>query len=90
MLHNIELEEDELAGLEDLKPKSLSSREIQELQKQQRKKQASLPRHKVTPTSGRKDKAPQVEERAKVPKRRSLFSVVAEALNEIRDLSQYE
>ena len=58
MLYDIKLEEDEPAGSKDLEPKSLSSREIQELQEQQRKKQASLPRCKVTPISGRKDKAP--------------------------------
>ena len=39
----------------------------------------------MTLTGGRKDKAPQVEEREKVLKQRSPFSMVAEALNEIWD-----
>ena len=43
----------------------------------------------MTPTGGRKDKAPEVEERAEAPKRRDPFTVVAEALNEIRDHFAY-
>ena len=84
MLHNIEpKEDDQSAGSEDLECESLSLKEIWELQDQQKKKQASLSKRKVTSTSGRKDKAPQEEERAEAPKRRSPFSVIAESLNEI-------
>ena len=39
----------------------------------------------MTLTRGRKDKAPQEEERAEAPKRRNPFTEVAEALNEIWD-----
>ena len=45
--------------------------------------ETSPPRCKVTPTSGRKDKAPQVEEKAEEPRRKNLFQVIADSLNEI-------
>ena len=38
----------------------------------------------MTPSSARKDKAPQVEKRPKEPRRRNLFSVIVDSLNEIR------
>ena len=60
MLHDIEPEKDDQpAGSESSKRESLSLGEIRELQGQQQKKQASPPKRKVTPTRGRKDKAPQ-------------------------------
>ena len=43
----------------------------------------------MTPIGRKKVKAPQVEEREKQPKRKNLFIVVAEALNEIRDHLAY-
>ena len=86
ILHDIEPEEDnQLAGSEDLERESLSLKEIRELQDQQKKKQASPPRHKVMSTNGRKDKVPQEEERTEAPKRKSPFLVIAESLNEILD-----
>ena len=39
----------------------------------------------MTPTFGRKDKAPQVEERPEEPRKRNPFSVIADSLNEIRE-----
>ena len=49
MRHEVRLDEDEeSAGLEDLDRESLSSREIWELQEQQKKKEASPLRRKVT------------------------------------------
>ena len=39
----------------------------------------------MTPTSGRKDKAPQVEERLEEPRRKNPFSVIADSLNEIQE-----
>ena len=89
MRHDIEPEEDELAGSEglegseDLEHKSLNLKEIRELQEQQRKKQASPPRRKVTSTSGRKDKVLQEEERLEVPRKKGPFLMIADALNEI-------
>ena len=85
MRHDIKPKEDEPAGSEDSEPKSLSLKEVRELQKQQSKKQASPPKHKVTSTSGRKDKEPQVEERPEAAKKKGPFSVIADALNEIRE-----
>ena len=86
MRHEVKPDEDEeVASLEDSDRESLSSREIRELQKQQKKKEASPPRHKVMPTSGRKDKAPQVEERLEEPRKRNPFSVIADSLNEIEE-----
>ena len=59
MRHDVDLDEEEgLASLKDSEQESLSSREIRELQEQEKKKEASPPRRKVTPTSTRKDKAP--------------------------------
>ena len=86
IVHDIEPEEDDQpGGSKDSDRENLSSREIWELQEQQKKKEASLPGHKVTLTSGRKDKAPQVEERPEEPKRRIPFSVIADSLNKIRE-----
>ena len=86
MRHEVEPDEDEEAiSSEDSDWESLSSKEIWELQEQQKKKEASPPRRKVTLTSGRKDKAPQVEERPKEPKKRNPFSVIVDSLNEIRE-----
>ena len=86
MLHDIKLEEDDqLVGSKSSERESLSSGEIRELQGQEQKRQASPTRRKVTPTRGGKDKAPQEEKRAEAPKKRNLFTMVVEVLNEIRD-----
>ena len=77
-------EEEELAGLESLERESVSSKENRKLQQQKEKKETSPLQRKVTPTSSRKDKAPQVEKRAEEPKRKNLFQVIANSLNEIR------
>ena len=39
----------------------------------------------MTPTSAKKDKAPQVEERQEEPRKRNPFSMIADSLNEIRE-----
>ena len=39
----------------------------------------------MTPTSERKDKAPQVEERPEEPRKRNPFLVIADSLNKIRE-----
>ena len=86
MQHEVDSEEDEeSAGLESSERENLSSREIRELQQQQEKKEASLPQRKVTPTSARKDKALQMEERPEEPRKRNPFLVIADSLNEIRE-----
>ena len=76
-------EEEESAGSESSEWESLSSKEIRKLQQQKEKKEASPPRRKVTPTSGRKDKAPIVEERQEEPRKRNPFLVIVDSLNEI-------
>ena len=78
-------EEEELSGSESSEPISLTSKEIRELQQQKEKKKPSSPRCKVTPTSARKEKATQEEERVEEPRKRNLFQVIADSLHEIRD-----
>ena len=78
-------EEEKSAGSESSKQESSSSKEIRELQQHKEKKEASPPQRKVMPTSRRKDKAPQVEERQEEPRKRNPFSVIADSLNEIRE-----
>ena len=78
-------EEEESSGSESLEQESLTSKEIRELQQQKEKKEASLPRRKVTPTFARKDKGPQEEERAEEPQRKNPFQVIADSLNEIQE-----
>ena len=77
-------EEEESSGSESSERESLTSNEIRELQ-QQKEKEASPPRHKVTSTSIKKDKAPQVEETVEEPRKRNPFQVIADSLNEIRE-----
>ena len=86
MWHKVDLdEEEELSGSESLEWESLTTKEIRDLQQQKEKKETSPPWHKVTPASGRKDKAPQVEEKAEEPRKKNLFQVIADSLNEIRE-----
>ena len=76
-------EEEESAGSESSERESLNSRKICELEQQKEKKETSPPQRKVMPTLSRKDKAPQVEEKAEEPKRKKLIQVIADSLNEI-------
>ena len=86
MRHKVDpKEEEESSSLESSEPISLTSKEIRELQQQKEKKGPFPPRHKVTPTLARKDKATQEEERAEEPRRRNPFQVIADSLSEIRD-----
>ena len=78
-------EEEESSGSENSEQESLTSKEIRELLQQKEKKEASPPWHKVTPTSGRKDKAPQVEEKAEEPQKKNPFQVIVDSLNKIRE-----
>ena len=86
MRHEVDLdEEEESSGSESSKRESLTSKEIWELQQQKKKKEASPPRRKVIPTYGRKNKAPQVEERLEELRKKNPFQVIADSLNEIRE-----
>ena len=76
-------EEEESSGSKSSERESLTSKEIQELQQQKEKKEASPPWRKVTPTFGRKDQAPQVEEKVEEPRKKNPFQVIADSLNEI-------
>ena len=84
MRHNVRPDEEEQPdGAEDLECESLSSKEIRELQDQQKKKQPSPPKRKLTPIGGRKEKAPQEDERLAAPRRQGPFDVITDALQEI-------
>ena len=76
-------EEEESSGSESSEQESLTSKEIHEIQQQKERNETSPPRRKVTPTSGRKNKAPQVEEKVEEPRRKNPFQVIADSLNEI-------
>ena len=86
MHHDNEPGEDEQpAGSEDSEHESLNSKEVQELQEQQRKKQPSPPKCKQTPTKKRKEKAPQKEKRLEESKRQGPFGTIMDALQEIQE-----
>ena len=91
MRHNVKSDkEEQLVDTEDPDCKSLSSWEIAELQAQQKKKEPSPPKRKLTPTSERKEKSPQEGGEPTIPRvKQDPFGIIMDALQEIWDDFSY-